>query len=108
MGDEYDVDLRPYTVTDFEPVGNLTMRINRELAPAGMETLFERYIATTMRESFRLLEIFSQARAAGVSANFIRGPNLLFCAILEQYDRKGVEERDARQWPMHALRLSIQ
>ena len=50
-----------------------------------------------MRESFRLLEIFSRARAAGVSANLIRGPNLLFCAILEQCDRKGVEVRDARQ-----------
>src|SRR5215472_18334786 len=60
---KHNVDFRPYVVADFEAVADLWARVNRELAPAGMETLFEQYIATTIEgELSRLLEIFSQAR----------------------------------------------
>jgi N-acetylglutamate synthase-like GNAT family acetyltransferase len=60
---ERSVDIRPYAATDFEAVADLWTRVNRELAPAGMETLFEQYIATTIEgELSRLLDIFSQAR----------------------------------------------
>ena len=58
-----DVDLRAYMASDFESVADLWTRVNRELAPAGMETLFEQYIATTIEgELSRLLDIFSQVR----------------------------------------------
>lgn len=63
MADKHDVELRPYVATDFEAVADLWTRVNRELAPAGMETLFEQYIATTIKgELSCLLDIFSQAR----------------------------------------------
>lgn len=61
--DKHNVDLRPYGVSDFEAVADLWTRVNRELAPAGMETLFEQYIATTIEQELsRLLDIFSLAR----------------------------------------------
>ena len=61
--DQHNVDLRPYMVADFEPVADLWTRVNRELAPAAMESLFEQYIATTIEgELSRLPDIFSQAR----------------------------------------------
>jgi GNAT superfamily N-acetyltransferase len=48
---------------DFDAVASLWTRVNRELAPAGMETLFEHYIATTLAAELpRLLDIFSPAR----------------------------------------------
>jgi hypothetical protein len=63
MADKYDVDFRPYMASDFEAVADLWARVNRELAPAGMEALFEQYIATTIEgELSRLLDIFSQTR----------------------------------------------
>jgi RimJ/RimL family protein N-acetyltransferase len=63
MADKHDVDFRPYVASDFEAVADLWARVNRELAPAGMEALFEQYIATTIEgELSRLLDIFSQAR----------------------------------------------
>jgi GNAT superfamily N-acetyltransferase len=62
MADEQPVGLRPYAVSDFEAVADLWTRVNRELAPAGMEALFEEYIATTIGgELSRLLDIFSEA-----------------------------------------------
>ena len=61
--DKHSVDFRPYAVTDFEAVADLWTRVNRELAPTGMETLFEQYIATTIEgELTGLLDIFSQVR----------------------------------------------
>lgn len=63
MADEHAFDFRPYTTSDFEVVADLWTRVNRELAPAGMETLFEQYIKTTIEgELSRLLDIFSAAR----------------------------------------------
>jgi GNAT superfamily N-acetyltransferase len=63
MMDERDVGFRPYVASDFEAVADLWTRVNRELAPAGMEALFEQYIATTIDgELSRLTEIFSPER----------------------------------------------
>jgi GNAT superfamily N-acetyltransferase len=54
---------RRYRATDYESVAALWTRINRELAPVGMENLFERYIATIVDGELRqLLEIFSEAK----------------------------------------------
>jgi GNAT superfamily N-acetyltransferase len=60
---ERDVEFRPYVRSDFAAVADLWTRVNRELAPAGMEDLFEQYIASTIEgELSSLLEIFSEAR----------------------------------------------
>ena len=60
---EPEVAFRPYAVSDFGAVAVLWTRVNRELAPAGMESLFEQYIATTIDgELSRLLDVFSPAR----------------------------------------------
>jgi len=59
----HPVTFRRYQATDYAAVAALWTRINRELAPAGMEELFERYIATTIDGELRQLpEIFSEAR----------------------------------------------
>jgi GNAT superfamily N-acetyltransferase len=63
MADAHDVGFRSYLASDFEAVAALWTRVNRELAPAGMEALFEQYIATAIKEELsRLLDIFSLAR----------------------------------------------
>jgi hypothetical protein len=63
MADTQDIGFRPYLASDFEAVAALWTRVNRELAPAGMEAVFEQYIATTIEaELSRLLDIFSLAR----------------------------------------------
>ena len=63
MSAEHDVNFRPYEASDFEAVADLWTRVNRELAPAGMETLFKQYIETTIEgELSRLLDVFSQVR----------------------------------------------
>ena len=57
------VTIRRYRIADYDAVAALWTRINRELAPAGMEELFERYIATTIDgELKQLLEVFSEAK----------------------------------------------
>ena len=63
MADTQDIGFRPYLASDFEAVAALWTRVNRELAPARMEALFEQYIATTIEAQLsRLLDIFSLAR----------------------------------------------
>ncbi len=57
------VSFRRYQATDYGSVASLWTRINRELAPAGMEELFEQYIATIIDgELKQLLDVFSEAR----------------------------------------------
>jgi GNAT superfamily N-acetyltransferase len=57
------VAFRTYRVADYDSVASLWTRINRELAPAGMEDLFERYITTiTDGELRQLPDLFSEAR----------------------------------------------
>src|ERR1700712_2674686 len=59
----YPVIFRRYRATDYSSVAALWARINRELAPAGMERLFEQYIAMTIDgELKQLLEVFSEAK----------------------------------------------
>jgi putative acetyltransferase len=57
------VTLRKYQATDYGSVASLWTRINRGLAPVGMEELFERYIATIIDGELRqLLDVFSEAK----------------------------------------------
>jgi GNAT superfamily N-acetyltransferase len=57
------VTFRRYQATDYGPVASLWTRINRELAPAGMEKLFEQYIAMSIDgELKQLTEVFSEAK----------------------------------------------
>jgi GNAT superfamily N-acetyltransferase len=59
----HSVTFRRYQATDYDPVASLWTRINRELAPVGMEKLFEQYIATTINGELKeLAEIFSEAK----------------------------------------------
>jgi N-acetylglutamate synthase-like GNAT family acetyltransferase len=54
---------RRYQPADYDQVAALWSRINRELAPAGMEELFEHYIATTISgELVRLQDVFCDAK----------------------------------------------
>jgi GNAT superfamily N-acetyltransferase len=62
MAMAYPVIFRRYQTTDYAPVASLWRRINLQLAPAGMEELFERYIAMTIDgELKQLTEVFSEA-----------------------------------------------
>lgn len=57
------VTFRRYQAMDYNAVASLWTRINRELAPVGMEQLFEQYIAMTIDgELKQLLEVFSEAK----------------------------------------------
>jgi putative acetyltransferase len=59
----HPVSFRRYQATDYDAVASLWTRINRELAPAGMEELFEQYIAMTIDgELKQLSEVFSEAK----------------------------------------------
>jgi GNAT superfamily N-acetyltransferase len=63
VGKHAAVVFRPYEVLDFHDVAALWSRINRELAPEGMEELFEQYIATTIGgELVHLSDIFSETK----------------------------------------------
>jgi len=66
IGQAHSVTFRKYQVADFDSIAALWTRVNRELAPAGMEKLFEQYIAMTIdRELKQLLEVFSEAKRNG-------------------------------------------
>ena len=57
------VTFRAYRLADYEAVASLWTRINRELAPIGMEKLMEQYIATSIDgELKQLADVFSEAR----------------------------------------------
>ena len=63
VGQDLSVAFRRYQPSDYDQVVALWSRINRELAPSGMEKLFEQYIATTISgELVRLSEVFSEAK----------------------------------------------
>src|SRR6516225_80602 len=60
---ERHVVFRSYRAPDYDAVAALWRRINRELAPTGMEELFEQYIATTINGELKILsEVFSEVR----------------------------------------------
>jgi GNAT superfamily N-acetyltransferase len=57
------VTFRRYQATDYRSVASLWTRINRDLAPPGMEKLFEQYIATIVDgELKQLLQVFSEEK----------------------------------------------
>jgi GNAT superfamily N-acetyltransferase len=63
IGPAQTLSFRKYRVTDYDSVAALWTRINRELAPAGMEELFDRYISMTIDgELNQLLEVFSETK----------------------------------------------
>ena len=63
VGQDLSVVFRRYRPSDYDQMAALWIRINRELAPTGMEELFEQYIATTISgELVRLSEVFSEAK----------------------------------------------
>ena len=63
VGQDFSVVFRRYQPSDYDQVAGLWSRINRELAPAGMEELFEQYIATTIRgELVHLSEVFTETK----------------------------------------------
>jgi GNAT superfamily N-acetyltransferase len=74
----HPVTFRRYQAADYSSVASLWTRINRELAPVGMEKLYEQYIAMTIDgELKQLLEVFSAAKRSAFwvveSANEIVG-----------------------------------
>jgi GNAT superfamily N-acetyltransferase len=59
----HNATFRRYQAADYDSIASLWTRINRELAPVGMEKIFEQYIAMTIGgELKQLLEIFSEAK----------------------------------------------
>jgi GNAT superfamily N-acetyltransferase len=57
------VTFRRYQAADYNSGASLWTRVNRELAPVGMEKLFEQYISMTIDgELKQLLEIFSETK----------------------------------------------
>ncbi len=64
MADATDpVTFRRYRIADYNAVAALWTRINRELAPPGMEEMFERYIATTIDGELKHLPaVFSETK----------------------------------------------
>ena len=63
MAESKDVVFRAYQLADYDAVASLWTRINRELAPVGMEEIFEQYIATTINgELKQLSEVFAAAK----------------------------------------------
>src|SRR5262249_42687690 len=63
LGQDLSVVFRRYRPSDYDQVAALWSRINRELAPSGMEELFEQYIATTIGgELAHLPEVFSERK----------------------------------------------
>ena len=63
MVESESITFRAYQASDYDPVAALWTRINRELAPAGMEEIFERYIAATIDgELKQLSQVFAEAK----------------------------------------------
>lgn len=83
------VIFRKYRATDSSSVAALWTRINRELAPVGMEERFERYIAMTIDgELNQLLEVFSDAKRNAFWV--VESPN----GIVGSFGIEGRSERD--------------
>jgi GNAT superfamily N-acetyltransferase len=83
------VIFRKYRATDYSSVASLWTRINRELAPVGMEKLFEQYIAMTIDgELNQLLAVFSDAKRNAFWV--VESPN----GIVGSFGIEGRSERD--------------
>jgi GNAT superfamily N-acetyltransferase len=87
------VVFRRYQPSDFDQVAALWSRINRELAPAGMEELFEQYIATTISDELvRLPEIFSEVKKSAFWVVDLQG-EIIGCFGIESHSEIGTELR---------------
>ena len=97
IGPAHSVAFRRYQATDFDSVASLWTRINRELAPVGMEKLFEQYIAMTIDgELKRLLEVFSEAKRNGFWV--VEGPSNIVGSF-------GIESRSASDTELRRMYL---
>jgi GNAT superfamily N-acetyltransferase len=121
MAMAYPVTFRRYRATDYGPVALLWTRINRELAPAGMEKLFEQYIAMTIDgELKQLAEVFSAAKrnafwvvestneivgSFGIESRSVNDTELRRMYLDEGYRGLGIAQRmlDHAQAEAHAL-----
>jgi hypothetical protein len=68
----HPVTFRRYRAMDYSSVSSLWTRINQELAPVGMEKLFEQYIAMTIEVNVQLDYI-----GHGSPGRFDRDPEVL-------------------------------
>ena len=58
--------IRRYQPSDHQAVRNLFLRVNRDLAPAGMHEAFEAYIKISLREEIdKIPEYYDEARGYG-------------------------------------------
>jgi GNAT superfamily N-acetyltransferase len=90
----HSVTFRRYQVADYESVASLRTRINRELAPVGMEKLFEQYIAMTIdRELKQLLEVFSEPKRN--SFWVVEGPSQIVGSF--GIESRGVNDTELRR-----------
>ena len=64
---------RRYQATDYDALASLWTRINRELAPAGMEQLFEQYIATTINGELKPGKYTVAWHAVGDDTHHVEG-----------------------------------
>jgi putative acetyltransferase len=93
VGQDIFVVFRRYQPLDYDQVASLWSRINRELAPTGMEELFEQYIATTISgELVRLSEVFSEAKKNAFWVIDLRG-EIIGCFGIESHSETHTELR---------------
>lgn len=115
------VTFRRYQPTDYGPLASLWTRINRQLAPPGMEKLFEQYIAVTIDGELRqLAEVFSAAKrnafwvvesaneivgSFGIESRDTNDTELRRMYLDEGYRGMGIAQRmlDCAQAEAHAL-----
>jgi GNAT superfamily N-acetyltransferase len=109
MSDTSDfVIFRTYRLADYKAVASLWTRINRELAPIGMEKLMEQYIAASIDgELKQLADVFSEAKRNAfwvvVSTNEIIGSfgiesrNLTDTELRRMYLDRGYRGSDIAQ-----------
>jgi GNAT superfamily N-acetyltransferase len=93
IGKDISVVFRRYRPADCDQVAALWSRVNRELAPAGMEELFERYIAMTISgELVNLLEVFAEAKKNAFWVVDCRG-EIVGCFGIESHGETNTELR---------------
>ena len=92
-GQDVSVIFRRYQPSDYDQVAALWSRINRELAPSGMEELFEQYIATIISDELvRLPEVFSAARKNAFWVVDLQG-GIIGCFGIESHSEISTELR---------------
>src|SRR5262249_2393549 len=93
VGQDHSLAVRRYQPSDYDQVAALWSRINRELAPAGMEELFEQYIATMITgELVRLPEVFSEVKKNAFWVVDHQGP-VVGCFGIESHSETDTELR---------------